>query len=194
MGTMLPSPETVPGGHVWVPSRVGHGEYQCRFCHGTNREIAVIEGRLDGPCNSRPAESAAENDPIKGTFTALREANIARQAEWPGGEKVDLAFRGIELTGEIGELEEIVVSLLAMSTANGRLSNKLKKLVRLDRGIHGTSEAREALLADIRDEMGDIVVSLDLVAMDLGIDLGRATREKFNKTSVKQGLQTRMKE
>lgn len=126
------------------------------------------------------------------TFGQLRQANTDRQAEWPGGEKVDLAFRGVELTGEIGELEEIVVALLVMSTANGRMANKLKKLVRLDRGIHGTSEAREALLADIRDEMGDIVVSLDLVAMELGIDLAEATATKFNKTSVKQGLQTRI--
>lgn len=190
---MLPNSESVPGGHVWVPSVLGHGEYQCRFCLATNREIAVI-GRLDGPCPNRPPESAPVNDPAMLTLAPLREANVARQAEWPGGEKVDLAFRGIELTGEIGELEEIVVSLMAMSTANGRLANKLKKLVRLDRGIHGTSEARAALLADIEDEMGDIIVSLDLVAMDLGIDLGRAARRKFNKTSVKQGLQTRMKE
>ena len=138
------------------------------------------------PMRSRRLEQAVrdltdtanrQGEPIYLSLTPLREANAARQAEWHGGEKVDLAFRGLELAGEVGEL-----------------ANKLKKLVRLDRGIHGTSEAREALLADIRDEAGDVLVCLDLVAMELGIDLGPATREKFNKTSVKQGLQTRMKE
>lgn len=28
--------------HEWVTSRLGHGEWQCRFCLATNREIAVI--------------------------------------------------------------------------------------------------------------------------------------------------------
>jgi NTP pyrophosphatase (non-canonical NTP hydrolase) len=109
------------------------------------------------------------------TLKELREANIARQKEWRGAEKVDLAFRGLEMAGEAGEL-----------------ANKLKKLVRLQRGITGTQEEREALLDDIADEMGDVLVCLDLIAEDLGIDLGLATRIKFNKTSAKQGLNTRM--
>ena len=33
-------PNKVP--HEWVPSRLGHGEWQCRYCLATNREIAVI--------------------------------------------------------------------------------------------------------------------------------------------------------
>ena len=28
--------------HDWVPSPYGHGEWACRYCLATNREIAVI--------------------------------------------------------------------------------------------------------------------------------------------------------
>ena len=89
------------------------------------------------------------------TFGQLRQANETRLAEWPGGEHVDLAFRGLELWGESGEL-----------------GNKLKKLVRLQRGIKGTTEGHNSLMQDIRDEMGDVLISLDLIAMELA-GLGR---------------------
>ena len=109
------------------------------------------------------------------TFGQLRQANETRQAEWPGGEHVDLAFRGLELWGESGEL-----------------GNKLKKLVRLQRGIKGTTEGYNSLMQDIRDEMGDVLISLDLIAMELGIDLAEATAAKFNATSAKHDLTTRL--
>ena len=105
----------------------------------------------------------------------LRKANEARQAEWPGAEAVDLAFRGLELAGETGEF-----------------CNKLKKLVRIQRGIKGTTEAPEALMRDIQDEAADILISLDLICMDLGIDLGLSTAAKFNATSLKHNLLTRL--
>ena len=33
---------SVPVPHEFGPSHVGHGEYQCRWCLGTNRELAVV--------------------------------------------------------------------------------------------------------------------------------------------------------
>lgn len=108
-------------------------------------------------------------------LATLRQANTARQMEWPGGEHVDLAFRGLELAGETGEL-----------------CNLLKKAVRLQRGIKGTCEEREALSKMIEDEAADVLISLDLVCMELGIDLGLAVVSKFNKTSLKHNLQTRL--
>lgn len=126
------------------------------------------------------------------TFDALREANTARQEEWPGGEHVDLAFRGLELAGEVGEMTDAVVDLLAVSAASGRLSNKLKKLTRLERGIKGTTEDKKRLLFEAMEEIADVVICVDLVAMHLGVSLQQAVRGKFNATSLKHSLKTRL--
>ena len=103
------------------------------------------------------------------TFNVLRDANRNRQKEWPGNEKADVAFRAIEVAGEAGEVSEAV-----------------KKFLRAERGIKGSTATRE----DIADEMGDLLVSLDLLANELGIDLGVAVRRKFNMTSEKYSMRT----
>ena len=103
------------------------------------------------------------------TFNVLRAANRRRQQEWPGNDKADVAFRAIELAGEAGEVMEAI-----------------KKFLRAQRGIKGSIATRE----DIVSEMGDLLVSLDLVADELGIDLGAAVRSKFNQTSEKYGMRT----
>ncbi len=98
------------------------------------------------------------------TFNVLRGANRRRQMEWPGNDKADVAFRAIEVAGEAGEVAEAV-----------------KKFLRAERGIKGSTASAQ----DIADEMGDLLVSLDLLADALGIDLGRAVEAKFNLTSKK---------
>jgi len=103
------------------------------------------------------------------TFNVLRGANKRRQQEWPGNEKADVAFRAIEVAGEAGEVAEAV-----------------KKLLRAERGIKGSTATKD----DVADEMGDLLVSLDLLAEALGIDLGRAVERKFNRTSDKYGMRT----
>ena len=103
------------------------------------------------------------------TFNVLRQANKRRQQEWPGNEKADTSFRALELAGEAGEVAEAV-----------------KKLLRAERGIKGSTATRD----DVAAEMGDLLVSLDLLADSLGIDLGKAVREKFNATSQKYGMRT----
>jgi NTP pyrophosphatase (non-canonical NTP hydrolase) len=77
-------------------------------------------------------------------------------------------------------------SLVAGET--GELMEAIKKFLRGMRGIKGST----ASLADIAEEMGDVLVSLDLLANMLGIDLGNAVRHKFNKTSEKYDLSTRL--
>ena len=47
-------------------------------------------------------------------------------------------------------------------------------------------------IQDVQEELADVIVCVDLIAMDLGIDLGEALRAKFNKTSEKYGLMTRL--
>lgn len=46
--------------HNWKPSTLGHGESVCVFCHGTNREIAVI-----GDMNVCPKAPGAKFDPTE---------------------------------------------------------------------------------------------------------------------------------
>ena len=103
------------------------------------------------------------------TFNVLRGANRRRQQEWPGNDKADTAFRAIEVAGEAGEVAEAI-----------------KKFLRAERGIKGSTATKD----DVASEMGDLLVSLDLLADSLGIDLGKAVREKFNATSEKYGMRT----
>ena len=103
------------------------------------------------------------------TFYVLRQANRRRQQEWPGNDKADIAFRAIEVAGEAGEVAEAV-----------------KKFLRAARGIKGSTATRE----DVAEEMGDLLVSLDLLADKMGINLGDAARRAFNRTSDKYGMRT----
>lgn len=105
-------------------------------------------------------------------FKKLRDANVTRNVEWlDGKEPLDLAFRGVELAGEVGEA-----------------CNIIKKLARISRGIRGSM----AHVDDLKRELADVVICVDLIAMDLNIDLGDAVAEKFNETSEKYGLSTRI--
>lgn len=109
-------------------------------------------------------------------LTTLRTANIKRQPEW-GPNPVDSpSFRGNELAGEVGEA-----------------CNILKKIDRLTLGLKG-APPNEVMVAALREELGDVLVCLDLVAMLFGIDLVEATREKFNLTSAKYKFNTRIAE
>lgn len=105
-------------------------------------------------------------------FATLRHANEARDEEWnTGAEKISLAFRGVELAGEAGEA-----------------CNVIKKLERATLGIAGS----RASLADLAAELADVVICADLIAMHAGIDLEAAVVGKFNATSVKYRLATRI--
>src|SRR5688500_14367370 len=101
----------------------------------------------------------------------LRQANIRRQAEWDTDAKIDASYRATELGGEVGEA-----------------LNVGKKLERERLGIRG-SRAKPEQLAD---ELADVVICVDLLAEKYGIDLGAAVVRKFNATSEKVGLATRI--
>jgi len=101
----------------------------------------------------------------------LRSANLARQAEWDTDGQITLSYRGNELAGEVGEA-----------------CNLIKKLERERMGIAGSRASVEHLA----EELADVIICADLIAMQLGIDLQAAVAAKFNKTSEKVGLVTRM--
>jgi len=109
---------------------------------------------------------------MKLNFNDLRMANIDRDIEWVNGEeKLPITFRATELAGEVGEA-----------------CNIIKKIERERLGLVGTRASME----ELEDELADVVICLDLIAMDLGIDLSKAIKNKFNKTSAKYNLKTRI--
>lgn len=101
----------------------------------------------------------------------LHAANIARQAEWCPDQVPDLSFRGNELGGECGEAQNVI-----------------KKLERERLGWRGS----RASLDDLAQELADVVICADLCAVTAGIDLGAAVVAKFNATSEKVGLTTKL--
>lgn len=98
----------------------------------------------------------------------LRAANVTRSVEW--GDK-GILYRTVEFAGESGEL-----------------CNVVKKLEREDAGLVGS----RASLLQLREEIGDVLITLDRIAAHYGVDLEEATRDKFNATSEKYGLITRV--
>ena len=142
-------------------------DFVCRACHATDGRLAngTPDNRLDLPCPYAPAERAPT------TFATLRAANEERQKSWPGADKADLGFRILEVVGEAGELAEA-----------------FKKLRRTELGIGGNGGDIQAIL----DELGDVVIAADLLAMYLGRSLAEVVAAKFNKTSDKYGHSVRL--
>lgn len=102
-------------------------------------------------------------------YRSLRAANIARQKEWDRGDVITASFRGLEMAGEVGEA-----------------CNVIKKLERERLGIRGS----RATVENLAEELADVVICADLIAMMYGIDLGEALAGKFNHTSLKNDLST----
>lgn len=100
-------------------------------------------------------------------LSTLRLANIERDKEWNPNKLLSLSFRGNELGGETGEAQNII-----------------KKLDRERLGIRGSRATKEQLA----EELADVIICVDLIAMELGIDLGQSIINKFNQTSEKQNL------
>ena len=82
-------------------------------------------------------------------FPFLRAANVARQQEWDPSNVVDFSWRCNELAGEAGEV-----------------CNILKKLHREKHGLPGSRAVKD----DLAEELADVVICVDLVAMTAGID------------------------
>ncbi|HTK34573.1 MAG TPA: MazG-like family protein [Caulobacteraceae bacterium] len=88
------------------------------------------------------------------SLSALRTANLARQAEWDKAAGIDVVYRANELAGEVGEA-----------------CNVIKKLSRERLGIRGA----RATVEDLASELADVVICVDLVAMSLDLDFRGAT-------------------
>lgn len=105
------------------------------------------------------------------TLSYLRFANKTRQQEWDPNDDITLAYRGNELAGEVGEA-----------------CNVIKKLERERLGLRGSRASTDQLA----EELADIIICVDLIAMQAGINLAVSVPEKFNATSRKYNLQCTM--
>ncbi|MDW9722127.1 hypothetical protein GOB91_07125 [Sinorhizobium meliloti] len=105
------------------------------------------------------------------TLGQLQAAHIERQEEWCPDQKPDLSFRGNEMAGEVGEA-----------------CNVIKKLERERHGWRGSRATKEQLA----EELADVVHTAVLCAITAGIDLEPAVVAKFNSTSEKNGLASRL--
>lgn len=101
------------------------------------------------------------------TFEDLQAATIARTALWEPNGGTSLEFRGLELGGETGELQ-----------------NKLKKYARFKLGMRGGADN----LNEVAEELADVIISATVLANHLGMNVEQAVRMKFNLTSVNNNL------
>lgn len=108
-------------------------------------------------------------------FDELRAANVSRCDEWhPGGlESWSTSDWMTAVCGEVGELAGVI-----------KMMNRERDHLR---GNKFTPTPQHAA-----DEMADVVIYLDLLAAAMGIDLGRAVAEKYNRTSEAQGFRHRL--
>lgn len=102
----------------------------------------------------------------------LRAANTERQLAWTeGAGDPGLLFHAVELGGEAGEV-----------------LNVAKKIVRERSGWRGS----RATVADLAEELADVIICADKLAASEGIDLWPSVVAKFNATSEKVGLPHRL--
>jgi NTP pyrophosphatase (non-canonical NTP hydrolase) len=105
-------------------------------------------------------------------FQKLRQATQNREPFFnPTGKPIPALFRATELAGEAGEV-----------------ANAVKKLARYEMGMAGGSPDR----TNLKEEIGDVLISLELLAQHYEIDLWEAVAEKFNKTSDKHKMPIKM--
>ena len=107
----------------------------------------------------------------KNILTVLSEANKVRQTKWKGSENLDMNFRALELCEEVGEV-----------------AGAVKKLYRARNGVIGNTKPESDIVENLIEEVGDVLICLDLLADKTGINLTDALIEKFNKTSTKHGI------
>ena len=105
------------------------------------------------------------------SIAALQVAHVERQEEWCPDQKPDLSFPGNELGGECGEAQNVI-----------------KKLERERHGWRGSRDTVEHLA----EELADVIHCAILVAITAGIEIEPAVISKFNSTSEKNGLATRL--
>jgi len=104
----------------------------------------------------------------------LRQVSQQRQVEWlgatAGGLKPSLSFMGNEMAGEVGEA-----------------CNVIKKIEREWMGLPGSRATND----DLAMELADVIITVDLIAARMNIDLETAVAMTFDRKSEAMGFKTR---
>lgn len=110
---------------------------------------------------------------------AMRPINVQRAKEgFRCYDNQPLTYWTTALAGEVGEL-----------------CNMIKKMQRVEKGgVDGGSSytAKDINKEMLKEEIGGIVIYIDLLASLLDIDLGEAITETFNKKSEQMGFMQRL--
>ncbi|MFA7504246.1 MAG: MazG-like family protein [Burkholderiaceae bacterium] len=114
------------------------------------------------------------------TFNALRGANKARLPQFKNGRGEPAHSRPDGSDWALSTWCNAVLGEL------GEAANLIKKI---ERGDITLDDAREAL----GKELADVVTYLDILAFRAGVDLGRATIDKFNEVSARVGANVRLR-
>ena len=77
--------------------------------------------------------------------------------------------------------------MTAMVGEVGEAANVVKKLNRVRDGVPGNKVSADELRAQLRRELGDVFVYLDLMAQSLGFNIADAATEVFNAKSREIG-------
>lgn len=122
---------------------------------------------------------------MSGRFKYIRDTNKARSDKlMAGGSPWSLADWGNALGGEVGELQNVIKKLRRIET---NVSSK-KKFASLSE----MEEYAAKLRTQLREEIGDVFLYLDLLCSEVGEDLYAAICDKFNQDSIELGLEDRM--
>lgn len=76
---------------------------------------------------------------------------------------------------------------VAVAGEAGEMCNVIKKLNRYRDGISGNTKSREELMEDLKREIGDVAVYLDLLAQAIGCDLETLREDVFQRKSLAIG-------
>lgn len=124
------------------------------------------------------------------TFEALDRALVERKKEWDDKAGVELpqSYHSNELAGEIAEAIEALDGLVELGKTV-KVCNTIKKLEREAYGLPGSRATKDA--AGL--ELADVIICAAKQFNRLGLDAGEYVRRKFNETSDKIGLKTKMR-
>lgn len=150
------------------------GRRPCRTCDAARAVLRSLQGGTMKPCpvcgghnGTHAATCSRAAGQVELSFSELRDANVRRCEEvfhkldaWPPDKWTNA------LAGEVGEA-----------------CNITKKM---GRGDYTDDHAMMDAVAELAKELADVVIYADLTAARVGIDLGRAVREKFNEVSQRR--------
>lgn len=109
------------------------------------------------------------------SWEKLKDKINQRKNFWAGGQHIDLTFMGLEVGEEAGELQ-----------------GALKKIIRDNKGIAGNKVGREKLEANLKHEIGDVIICIARIAEELNIDVDDCIKVAFNQKSDQLGLEVKI--